>query len=57
MDKVTIKRGKRVCLFIHNVTRFKSQIDHTIWFDIPFAYDPFWIGIESKKEIDKTINE
>mgnify|MGYP000856881618 CR=1 FL=1 len=25
-----------------NVKMFKSQIDSTLWFDIPFAYDPFW---------------
>jgi hypothetical protein len=22
--------------------RFTSQLDKTQWFDIPFAYDPFW---------------
>jgi hypothetical protein len=25
-----------------NVKRFRSQIDGTPWFDIPFAYDPYW---------------
>ena len=25
-----------------NVTTFKSQIDGKIWYDIPFAYKPFW---------------
>jgi len=25
-----------------NVTTFKSQIDGLIWFDIPFAYSPYW---------------
>ena len=24
------------------VTIFKSQVDGQIWFDIPFAYKPFW---------------
>ena len=25
-----------------NVTRFTSQIDKKQWFDLPFAYIPFW---------------
>lgn len=25
-----------------NVTRFKSAIDGKMWYDIPFAYKPFW---------------
>ncbi len=25
-----------------NVTTFKSQIDGAIWFDVPFAFIPFW---------------
>jgi len=24
------------------VTSFISQIDHASWYDIPFAYEPFW---------------
>ena len=28
--------------FRSNVTTFKSQIDGSIWYDIPFAYQPFW---------------
>lgn len=28
--------------FKGNVTRFRSQIDGTSWYDIPFMYDPFW---------------
>lgn len=32
--------------FKRNVTRFTSQIDGKSWYDIPFAYDPFW---ESKQ--------
>ena len=28
--------------FSSNVTRFRSQIDGCIWFDVPFAYDPWW---------------
>ena len=25
-----------------NVTRFTSNIDKEQWFDIPFAFDPWW---------------
>ncbi len=25
-----------------NVTRFTSKIDGRLWFEIPFAYDPYW---------------
>lgn len=28
--------------FKENVTRFTSNIDGQRWFDIPFAFDPFW---------------
>lgn len=29
--------------FKNSVTRFKSNIEpHDIWYDIPFAYDPWW---------------
>ena len=28
--------------FPHNVTTFKSQIDGNIWYDIPFAFKPWW---------------
>lgn len=26
---------------------FKSQIDNEVWFDIPFAYLPFWMAREN----------
>ena len=29
--------------FFCNVKIFKSNIDNELWYDIPFAYDPFWI--------------
>ena len=29
-----------------NVTRFNNKIDKKVWFDIPFAFDPYW---EKKK--------
>jgi hypothetical protein len=25
-----------------NVTTFKSQIDGQLWYEVPFAYDPWW---------------
>lgn len=28
--------------FRRNVKRFISNIDRSVWFDIPFAFDPFW---------------
>lgn len=28
--------------FRTNVTTFTSQIDKQLWYDIPFAYQPFW---------------
>ena len=28
--------------FKDNVTRFRSRIDGAMWYDIPFAYEPFW---------------
>jgi len=30
-----------------NVTCFNSAIDNSLWYDVPFMYDPFW----NKKEI------
>ena len=37
-----------------NVTTFKNNLDGKFWYDIPFAYDPFWNkkenqNIESRK--------
>ena len=28
--------------FKNNVKRFYSRVDNSSWFDIPFAYTPFW---------------
>lgn len=28
--------------FRSNVTTFVCQIDKKLWYDIPFAYSPFW---------------
>ena len=33
--------------FRGNVTTFRSNIDGTLWYDIPFAFDPFWEKRES----------
>ena len=37
-----------------NVTAFTSQTDHTLWYDIPFAYRPFW---DEKERIAKKIRK
>lgn len=31
--------------FKQNVTKFISQTDKKEWFDIPFAYEPFWTNV------------
>ena len=28
--------------FKSNITTFRNNIDHVLWFDIPFANDDFW---------------
>lgn len=32
--------------FPKHVRWFNSQKDGTIWYEIPFAYDPFWVNHE-----------
>ena len=32
----------RTYQFKGQVHTFKSQIDNALWFDIPFAYQPYW---------------
>lgn len=27
---------------------FKSQIDGELWYDVPFAYKPFWDAVRAK---------
>lgn len=39
VETVQILREYRYC---GNVTRFHNQVDGGDWFDIPFAYDPYW---------------
>jgi hypothetical protein len=34
--------------FKKNVTTFVNQIDRKRWFDIPFAYGPFWENVAKK---------
>jgi hypothetical protein len=36
-------------MYKSSVKRFISQIDKTLWFDIPFAYDPFWDNCPSQQ--------
>ena len=42
--RITPESEKIVNAYEHtaNVTRFVSQIDKDQWFDIPFAFDPWW---------------
>lgn len=28
--------------FACNVTQFRHQVDGLIWYDVPFAYRPYW---------------
>ena len=28
--------------YMGQVTQFRSEVDGEMWFDIPFAFDPFW---------------
>jgi len=42
-------------VFKDNVKMFFSQVDNEVWFDIPFAYDPFWDRLS--KIHDKIIEE
>ena len=30
-----------------NVTKFVNQIDKTVWYDVPFAYIPYWNDLPS----------
>jgi len=34
--------------FRSNVKTFRNQIDGSIWYDIPFAYTPFWDRVRSR---------
>lgn len=36
--------------FRSNVKTFKSQIDGQLWYDIPFAYLPFWEARQDRSE-------
>ncbi len=49
---VTNETRKLVAQYEHknSVTTFISQIDGTLWFDIPFAYDPWFADAEDKIE-------
>lgn len=40
-----------------NVTTFRDNIDHDIWYELPFCYSPYWDKKESKKDLFKSIDE
>ena len=48
--KKTLESAKLIAEyeFKSGVTTFVDNIDGCIWYDIPFAYDPFWSGIARK---------
>lgn len=31
-----------------NVTAFRSRVDGELWYDVPFAFDPFWIKAQRR---------
>lgn len=37
-----------------SATKFISQIDKAQWYDIPFAYDPFW---EKRQHCDPQVSQ
>jgi len=34
--------------FHENVTKFRSLVDGKMWYDIPFAYQPFWDKVDAR---------
>ena len=40
--------------FKKNVTRFINNIDGKPWYDVPFAYGPFWENV-AKKCLDEAV--
>jgi hypothetical protein len=38
--------------FKQSVTTFISQIDRELWYDIPFAYSPYWEKLQKVKLSD-----
>jgi hypothetical protein len=39
-----LSRHIREGLWGNYVSTFISPIDNTLWYDVPFAYEPFWIA-------------
>jgi hypothetical protein len=42
---VTPESAKILCKHNQRLRSFESPMDKAMWFDIPFAYDPFWEGM------------
>ena len=38
----------------NNVVTFTSNIDNTLWYDVPFAYDPFWDKVSNLSKTNKS---
>lgn len=41
--------------FNKNVRTFKSLVDGELWYDIPFAFDPWWESREAKDDMRNVI--
>jgi hypothetical protein len=39
---ITINNNKATLNYPRGCQPFKSEIDGTLWIDIPFMYDPYW---------------
>ena len=50
--RVCPKAWAMISCYVHkaNVTTFICQLDGQEWFDVPFAYDPYWNDAEKKVE-------
>jgi len=40
--RVTPESRRVIENYQFKVTAFQSEVDGQLWFDIPFAYDPWW---------------
>ena len=40
--KATLEARAILAQYEHSFTSFRNQIDGSLWFDIPFAFDPWW---------------
>lgn len=43
--------------FKANVTTFTNQVEGGLWYDIPFAFDPFWAKLDSQLSRGESLRE